>query len=58
MSMAKIATPITKAISATLNVGKSYPKIIKSKKSTTYPASTLSIKLPIAPDINKITETE
>ena len=44
---------ITK-VSAKLNIGKSYPNILKSKKSITYPYNTLSIKLPIAPPIIKL----
>ena len=43
--------PIVIKLSAILNTGKSYPKIIKSKKSITYPYIIRSIRLPTAPEI-------
>ena len=42
-------TPTQIKQSAKLNIGKSYPKILKSRKSTTSCLVSLSIKLPIAP---------
>ena len=42
-------TPIVKLESAILKIGKSYPNIFVSIKSTTLPCNTRSIKFPKAP---------
>ena len=44
-------TPITMKVSAKLKIGKLYPNILTSIKSTTAPLNILSIKLPIDPPI-------
>lgn len=50
-------TPIVKLESATLNIGKSYPKILVSTKSTTSPFTNRSIKFPNAPANSKLIAT-